>query len=97
MPVLDIATTTIVLVLILNRSSLFQPLREYLSKKWADGGNRVWWFFDEVFDCELCMSMWMAMAAVLIVVLDLWFVVYCGYGITFCYLYIKVVDYVRKY
>jgi len=94
---LTIASTTIALVLILNRSTFFKPLREYFTTKRNDSDSWFWWFLDEVFGCELCMSVWMSVVAALVWEYQLWFVIYCGYGVTISYLYFRIADYVKKY
>ena len=60
------------LTLILNKSYLFKPLREFITKKDSRTvldvnspkcGNKkinfIWWFLNSLFICSTCMSVWL--------------------------------------
>lgn len=61
------------LVFILNKSSMFKPIREYITKKHYEkqSKNRILGFFSDLFSCSLCMGFWASIPMFLIIYNDL--------------------------
>jgi len=60
------------LTLILNKSHLFKPLREFITRKdnrtvldvnspkyGSKKFNFIWWFLNSLFTCSTCLSVWL--------------------------------------
>ena len=55
------------LVMILNRSSLFNPLREKINLlHTANKKSFVWWFLNSILHCALCCGWWSAVVVFVI-------------------------------
>lgn len=64
------------ITIILNKSALFKPVREYVSSKYVvkyldirdknyglQKTNKLWWFPNALFTCHTCMSVWIGILA----------------------------------
>lgn len=58
MNLLEFALTVTGLVMILNISSLFAPIRDYVKEAYKKRQIVLWWFLNSIFQCALCMGVW---------------------------------------
>jgi len=56
-------------VFILNKSSLFKPIREFITKKHYEkqSKNKILGFLHDLFSCSLCMGFWVSIPIFLII------------------------------
>lgn len=59
-------------------------------------GRPLLWFLDQIFNCELCMSVWAGAACYLFLEYELYFVSYVLSSVAVVYLYFKIADRIEK-
>lgn len=77
------------LVLVLNKSMLFKPLREYFSRK---KDNKVWWFVNSLFMCSLCMGVWVSLPVYFVLNTEYYWIMYAFSGALFAYFLTTIME-----
>lgn len=81
------------LVLILNKSVLFKPLRNYIS---SQKENLFWWFLNSLFGCSLCMGVWVSIPVWFIQKTDLYFISYAFAGALMAHIFSILTEMINR-